>query len=115
MACLGQFEEIVADINEELQTILHHSTKSFKIVLNVILRQELHVFLLYLPTCDKKMNKYAYTVMINTDPICPILGDPINPFLCTFLCQTSVVLIMGSMKTVMAITYSKKLKLNIES
>ena len=60
------------------------------------------------------MNKYAYTVMKNTDQICPILVTRLTLFY-TFSCQTSVVLIMGSTKAVMAITYSKKLKLNTDS
>ena len=58
MACPGQFEEIVADLNEELQlysiALSLSLRKSFKIVLHVLLRQELDVFLLYLPTFDKK-------------------------------------------------------------
>ena len=60
------------------------------------------------------MNKYGYTVMKNTDPICSILVTRLTHFY-TFSYQTSVVLITGSTKAVMAITYTKKLKLNIES
>ena len=50
--------------------------------------------------------------MKNTDPICPILVLPLTLFY-TFLCQTSVVLITASTKPVIAITYSKKVKLNL--
>ena len=61
-----------------------------------------------------KVGEWAYTVMKITDTICPILVTWLTLFY-SFLCQTSVVLITGSKKAVMAITYSKNLKLNIES
>ena len=52
--------------------------------------------------------------MKNSDLICSILLRLINYFY-TFLYQKLVVLITASTKAVMAITYSKKLKLNVES
>ena len=88
-------------------------TKCFKIVLYVLLRHELDVFLLYLPTWDKKMDKYAHRYGKYWPDLLDI-RKPINPFY-TFSCQTSVVLITASTKAVMAITNFKKLKLNIES
>ena len=59
------------------------------------------------------MNKYAYTVMKNTDPIYPMLVIRLTLF--TLFIQTSVVMITALTKAVMDITYSKKLKLYIES
>ena len=50
MACPYQFEDVIADMNEELQTILQYSmvpslAKCFKNLLYVFLRYELDVFL----------------------------------------------------------------------
>ena len=78
-------------------------TKSFKIILHILARHELDVFLLYLLTGDKNMNKYAHIVMKNTDPNCPILVTLLTLFY-TFLCQTSAVLITASTKAVMTVT-----------
>ena len=59
MAYPDHFENIVADMNEKLKTILHIAlapslTKCFKSVLHVILSHELDGFLLYLPIFDQK-------------------------------------------------------------
>ena len=52
--------------------------------------------------------------MKNIDPISTILVT-LFTHVYTFLCQKLVVLIAAPTKAVMAITYSRKFKLNIES
>ena len=68
MACPDQFEEVVVDVNEELQTILQHGIWSFphEMLYTSVLHVVLVVLLLYLHICDKKINKLSYTVMKNT-------------------------------------------------